>query len=266
MSEQPPDSAGRGPDDRDDDRPAGLPGERGASGDPIPPAGGPPAPEGPPPPAAPGYGPGGGFAPPTGQPPPSGQPPPPPPAGPAPPPPGYPAPTGYPPPAPPGYAAPPGYPAWQVPGPPRFGSYTLASWASRVGASLLDFVLIVLAFVPGIAVLAADGDTLGVILLFLAWVWTSFLYAPLFMMRGGERNGQTPGKQIVGIRVVRQGGEALDYGWSLLRELIVKGLLIGGVGSFFFSIPILLDCLWPLWDEQNRALHDLIVSTRVVDA
>jgi len=22
--------------------------------------------------------------------------------------------------------------------------------------------------------------------------------------------------------------------------------------------------LWPLWDEENRALHDLIVDTRVV--
>ena len=28
--------------------------------------------------------------------------------------------------------------------------------------------------------------------------------------------------------------------------------------------PRSLDILWPLWDEENRALHDFIVSTRVV--
>ena len=215
-------------------------------------------PEGVPPPAsAPGYGPGDAYGPPTAHPPPAWQSPPAPPGG-------QPAPAGQPPPAPP-----PGYPPptpWQAPGPARFGSYTLASWGSRVAATLLDFLFIVLAFVPSIALFAADARVAGVILVVLALIWAYFLYAPVFMMRAGERNGQTPGKQIVRIRVVRQGGEAMDFGWSLLRELIVKGLLIGMIGAFFLSIPVLLDYLWPLWDEQNRALHDMIVSTRVVDA
>jgi uncharacterized RDD family membrane protein YckC len=26
----------------------------------------------------------------------------------------------------------------------------------------------------------------------------------------------------------------------------------------------LMDVLWPLWDEENRALHDFFVDTRVV--
>jgi uncharacterized RDD family membrane protein YckC len=131
---------------------------------------------------------------------------------------------------------------------------------------LLDSIFVVLAFVPGIVVVAEGGRGAGVILLLLAFIWAMFLYAPLFMMRAGDRNGQTPGKQILQIRVVRQGGETMDFGWSLLRELIVKGLLIGMIGSLFLSIPILLDYLWPLWDEQNRALHDMVVSTRVVEA
>jgi len=155
---------------------------------------------------------------------------------------------------------------WQPTGPARFGSYILASWGSRVAAALVDFVFIALAFVPSIALFVAHLRVAGAILLALAFIWTYVLYAPVFMMRAGRRNGQTPGKQILGIRVVRQGGERMDFGWSLLRELIVKGLLIGMIGSFFLSIPIVLDYLWPLWDEQNRALHDMIVSTRVVDA
>jgi uncharacterized RDD family membrane protein YckC len=91
------------------------------------------------------------------------------------------------------------------------------------------------------------------------------VYAPVFMMRAGERNGQTPGKQIARIRVVRESGEPLTYGYSLLRELAVKQLLIGSVGAFFLSIPVLLDYLWPLWDDQNRALHDMVAQTRVVE-
>jgi uncharacterized RDD family membrane protein YckC len=58
----------------------------------------------------------------------------------------------------------------------------------------------------------------------------------------------------------------MTYGWALLREFVVRALLFGVLGTFFFSIPILLDYLWPLWDESNRALHDMIVSTHVVRA
>ena len=28
----------------------------------------------------------------------------------------------------------------------------------------------------------------------------------------------------------------------------------------------LIDWLWPLWDDENRALHDFIVNTRTVKA
>ena len=35
----------------------------------------------------------------------------------------------------------------------------------------------------------------------------SLLYAPVLMARDGDHNGQTLGKQIVGIRVVPNGGE-----------------------------------------------------------
>jgi uncharacterized RDD family membrane protein YckC len=124
---------------------------------------------------------------------------------------------------------------------------------------LVPWVLVVLAFV-------AELNVLGGILVALAFAWACFVYAPVFMMRAGERNGQTPGKQIARIGVVRESGEPLTYGYSLLRELAVKQLLIGFVGAFFLYIPVLLDYLWPLWDDQNRALHDMVAQTRVVEA
>jgi uncharacterized RDD family membrane protein YckC len=90
------------------------------------------------------------------------------------------------------------------------------------------------------------------------------LYAPLLMARPGARNGQTRGKQIVGIRVVRDTGQPIDMVFGFFREFVVKNLLFGVIGSFFLSIPTLINYLWPLWDDQNRCLHDMIVSTHVV--
>jgi len=36
------------------------------------------------------------------------------------------------------------------------------------------------------------------------------------------------------------------------------------VSSATFGLASVLDALWPLWDEENRALHDLVVNTRVI--
>ncbi|HEX5910142.1 MAG TPA: RDD family protein [Thermoleophilaceae bacterium] len=148
----------------------------------------------------------------------------------------------------------------------------LASWWSRVGAWLLDALIRVLlagaAFGLLIAVDSVGGvvDTVGTIVLAPAVVIVYFGYPALTMRRPGARNGQTWGKQIVGIRAVRDDGAAYGLGTALVRELLIKELLIGFVGAIAFSIPFLLDSLWPLWDETNRAVHDMIAHSHVVRA
>jgi uncharacterized RDD family membrane protein YckC len=203
--------------------------------------------------------------PPPGAPPPQGAPPPPPgPEGPQ-------APPGAPPytgPVPPGgWAQPP------APAPHAFAGAPLASWGSRAGALLLDVLVIlgvsIVLFAPGGIILGLGPEALGIVLLALGglgYVAMVVLYPAYFMQREGLRNGQTLGKQWVGIRVVRDTGEPFGMGWGLLREFLVKNLLFAWVGGLFFSIPTLLDYLWPLWDDQNRALHDMVASTHVVRA
>ena len=107
------------------------------------------------------------------------------------------------------------------------------------------------------------GIVVGIVLGLAALVW-SVCYGAYFMKRPGERNGQTLGKQIVGIRAVRDNGEPFGFGQAILREFVVKGLLFGSAGGFFFYIPTLLDWLWPLWDDSDRCLHDMVVTTHVV--
>src|SRR5215210_7057894 len=179
----------------------------------------------------------------------------------------------------PGYASPPppgaGGPVAAAATGGLMGRYVLASWGSRVGAQLIDGLIIgvgaLVLFLPigaalGIGV-ASDSDTgIGAaILALLFWVLcvtvVAVLYAPILMAR---TNGKTLGRMVTNIRVVRTTGEPITFGFAMLREVAVKAIGFGIAGSFTAGIANLVDYLWPLWDEENRCLHDFIVNTRVV--
>jgi uncharacterized RDD family membrane protein YckC len=192
--------------------------------------------------------------------------PPPPPAGPQ-----APGPEG-----PPVYGGPVPPGGWQQPiaqqaGPGWVGK-PLASWGSRLAAYLIDaLILLVPAIILTVIVVAiATGSETGAIVTgiigFLAYLVVAFIYSPILMARAGEHNGQTWGKQMMSIRVVRDGGEAMGFGWAALREIVIKGFAVGIASSIIPFIPWFLNFFWPLWDDQNRALHDMICSTHVVRA
>jgi len=141
----------------------------------------------------------------------------------------------------------------------------LSGWWRRVGAYLLDAIFTSIVSWVGVGLIYGGSEALGVVLV-LAGIVVAFLYFPITMMREGENNGQSFGKQILGIRVIRDSGESVSFGWALLRQFVVIYLLFSVVGGFLFGIPWLIDVLWPLWDSQNRALHDMIVSSHVVRA
>jgi uncharacterized RDD family membrane protein YckC len=88
----------------------------------------------------------------------------------------------------------------------------------------------------------------------------------MLMKREGQYNGQTWGKQMLGIRVVRDNGQAMSFGWAALREIAVKNLAVTIASSIIPIIPWFLNFFWPLWDDENRALHDMICSTHVIRA
>ena len=198
---------------------------------------------------------------------------PPPPAGPQAPPPGPPAPGPEGPPACGGPVPAGGWqqPIAQQPGPGWAGK-PLASWGSRLAAFLIDgLILLIPAVLLTVVVIAiAAGSDTGAIVTgivgFLAFLVVALIYAPVLMARDGRNNGQTWGKQMMNIRVVRDSGEPMSFGWAALREIGVKGLAVTIASSIIPFIPWFLNYFWPLWDDQNRALHDMIVSTHVVSA
>jgi uncharacterized RDD family membrane protein YckC len=198
------------------------------------------------------------------------------------PPPGYPqAPgVGAPPAPPPGPEGAPGYGGpvppggWEqpIPQPQGWRGQPLASWGSRLGAYLIDgLILLVPAVILTIIVVAiAAGSDTGAVVTgvfgFLAYLVALFMYAPVLMARDGVNNGQTWGKQALGIRVVRDSGQPMSFGWAALREIAVKGVAVTIASSIIPIIPWFLNFFWPLWDDENRALHDMICSTHVVRA
>jgi uncharacterized RDD family membrane protein YckC len=188
------------------------------------------------------------------------------------PPPGPQAPTGPPAPAP---EAPAG--GWEQPiahVPSGWAGRPLASWGSRLGAWFIDVLIVGIpaAIVAGVLLAGAIGDddsgvwgwVVSGILSAVVFAVLALIYAPTTMARKGRANGQTWGKQMIGIRVVRDGGEPMTFWWAAYREVVVKGLAVNIASSIVPFIPWFLNYFWPLWDDENRALHDMVVSTHVV--
>ena len=169
---------------------------------------------------------------------------------------------------------------WQQPVQPVVAGGQLASWGARLGAYLIDGLVLLIpavilfsVFVAGAVGLSGDDDDVaigaaigGFILFSLLFAVVLLLYAPLLMMRQGERNGQTWGKQVVGLRVVRDNGQPFTFGSAALREVVLKHLAVWIASSIIPLIPWFLNYFWPLWDDENRALHDMAASTHVVQA
>lgn len=170
----------------------------------------------------------------------------------------------------------PGLPGGPV---PQGGTFELSGWWRRVGATIIDSIILTIPFIPiALIVLAIFGVSVGgngddasdagiiagfltLLLLVVIYAALALIYAPYFMAKW---NGATPGKRATGIRVVRADGLPITFGFAAIREVVVKQIGFGIVSSFTLGLATLLDYLWALWDPENRCLHDLVVNTRVV--
>ncbi|MEO6835195.1 MAG: RDD family protein [Candidatus Tumulicola sp.] len=151
-------------------------------------------------------------------------------------------------------------------------TYELAGLGSRFLALAIDLVLqtAILAAIFGGLVLAASRiepaakhvvasgsekvvEGIAVALLVAIVFMIFFGY---FIVFETFWNGQTPGKKAIGIRVVRDGGYPIDFGASLVRNLIRVGEMI--LGSYAVSaISMLLSA-------ENKRLGDFAAGTIVV--
>jgi len=133
----------------------------------------------------------------------------------------------------------------------------LASPGRRLGAYLLDVVifgcLIGFSIVPVAGIIAheelSDNQVIAVLicgmLFFAAVLWTLILF----------RNGLTPGKKILGIKVIKEDGGRAGFITMLIREVVGKS-----ISSLIFSLGF----LWILFDRENQGWHDKLMNTYVI--
>jgi len=143
-----------------------------------------------------------------------------------------------------------------------------ADRGTRLGAAILDSIFFMAAvYLPLIVAAAAAGASpnasedqvgmgvaigFGVALIgFIVWCWFTIVYM--------KRNGQSLGKKVTGIKVVRSDGSPV----SLARLIWMRNVL-----NWVISIiPLygLIDSLF-IFGESRQCLHDKIADTIVVKA
>jgi uncharacterized RDD family membrane protein YckC len=126
-------------------------------------------------------------------------------------------------------------------------------------------------------------------LLFILLVIAFILFYQIYLV---GKNGGTPGKRLLGFRIVTSEGGKVSYGRATGRFFAAMGLafagsMVGSLLAFAIMIPLsaagdnaagtgavfaqLLNVftsnityLWVAFDKKKRGLHDLVVSTLVV--
>ena len=158
----------------------------------------------------------------------------------------------------------------------------LASWGSRVGAALLDWLITILPTIICVGIALGTGDFLkdgwdapgadptdpftdrawafmgaGTLLGLLFRLWNEGYLQ-------GKR-GQSIGKKVLKIGVINERtGQYLGVGRGLGRlavDILIS--LPSQLIPLLFFIP-LLNYLWPLWDDKNQTWHDKAVHSLVV--
>ena len=139
-------------------------------------------------------------------------------------------------------------------------SYALAGAGTRAAAYLLDLVLMIFALQLGsnliVAVLSALPAGGSQYTLAIIGLISGAAYGSYFMVFELLMSGQTPGKRVVGLRVIKEGGYALGILDTLLRNLMrfVDFLpLFYGVGLVSLLVT-----------ERSQRLGDLVAGTFVV--
>ena len=136
-----------------------------------------------------------------------------------------------------------------------------AGFGQRVLAYIIDGLLVSMSYGivsaipsllysldPGLDEVAAVFLCLGQLILFPLFFWY-YVFFP-------ARSGQTLGKRIMGIKIVSADGDSPGVGRCLVRL----------IGYWISGLILYIGFLMPLWDEENRALHDMIAGTRVIRA
>jgi uncharacterized RDD family membrane protein YckC len=122
-------------------------------------------------------------------------------------------------------------------------TYELADVGTRLIAIIIDGLI--LGFITGVLVGSGKGAGAGIsFIIGVAYNW-------YFWTR---QNGQTPGKMLMNIRVVKTDGSPISDVDAVLRY----------AGYYINTAVIMLGWIWALSDANHQGWHDKLANTYVV--
>jgi len=147
----------------------------------------------------------------------------------------------------------------------HYGGFWRRLYAFAIDKFILGFIGMILFFVGTTALglgispydMAADPDALMALggKVFLLYQAVTLLLDMAYFTYFHGTTGQTPGKRIMGLRVVQETGEPIGLGTGFLRW----------VGYIVSALPMLMGFLWAGADRRKQGWHDKIAGTVVIN-
>ena len=147
----------------------------------------------------------------------------------------------------------------------RYGGFLRRLFAFFVDMAILCFVSLIL-FLFGLLALRLRDDAINLVpacstdlthgmgIFVLLYLIASFLAGMTYFTWFHGISGKTPGKMLLGLRVIQASGDPMTLGIAFLRWV---GYLISG--------PVLfLGFLWIAFDGRKQGWHDKIAATVVI--
>lgn len=139
------------------------------------------------------------------------------------------------------------------------GGFWIRTMAYLIDTVILEFLSLILMLVGMLAMSVGPAglpamDEERIMGLLVPYYLFSTIVTIVYFTYFHGSVGQTPGKMLCGLKVVRINGEPLGYGRAFLRWAgYLPSSLIFGLGF-----------LWIAWDRRKQAWHDKIAGTHVI--
>lgn len=137
----------------------------------------------------------------------------------------------------------------------------LATRMQRLGAALVDNLTVVPIAIVAAVLMPMAKDSPDRQFGFVGLVVLAILVLLAINLVGIYRSGQTIGKRLLGIRVVRSDGERVDFARYLFMRWFAIALIgnIPLIGPFISLLNVLL-----IFRDSRRCLHDDFADTIVI--
>jgi len=131
------------------------------------------------------------------------------------------------------------------------GTYELAGLADRIAANIIDNAVLLIPMAIAQLLLFSSGELLPANLVNFVFMAIPVAYYWYFWT---QKDGQSPGKFAVGIRVVRANGMPMKDVDAVIRA----------IGYHVSAMVFGLGFIWAIFDKNNQTWHDKIARTYVI--